>query len=252
MIKTSLWKMPIRTVFLNRDFSGDRLVHQFSHNTIVAIQALEMHQLGEGRLYGAVISAYNSRILELKAGVVAFHLYLSGHTLTDIDDHNTPFGGLLQQFHEPRMLRSIAASVASHHDATQFGRLNQVSSNVLLNAGEERKNGDIGVECLMGLHRTTEVGAKNLVRMEVEIYAGIAQGRIVEGFEGIESVGILLSSTISTQQFSTEIDAHLGYKRRAIGVVRGSKIDAGDEVFFAVGNRAERGLPSVLNWPSGN
>ena len=81
--------------------------------------------------------------------------------------------------------------------------------------------------------------------MEVEINAGIAQGRIVEGFEGIESVGILLGRTISTQQFSTEIDAHLGHKRRTIGVVRGSKIDAGDEVFFAVGSQlAQRQLTS--------
>ena len=51
---------------LYRYFASDAGVHQFPYHAIVAIHALQKHQLGQGCLNSAVVTRHHTCIFQLK------------------------------------------------------------------------------------------------------------------------------------------------------------------------------------------
>ena len=66
-----------------------------------------------------------------------------------------------------------------------------MAHNVFLNTWKQREDNDIGVHVVVGDERAREVGLQNLMTIERERHASFTQMWVVEGVEGIESVGIL-------------------------------------------------------------
>ena len=73
------------------------------------------------------------------------------------------------------------------------------------------------------------------MRVEVECYADIAEVRIVERVEGVESFCVLFGTTVAAKQMSVEIYAYFRNKRMSLLVVCGGEFNACEQVLFAVG-----------------
>ena len=71
-----------------------------------------------------------------------------------------------------------------------------------------------------------------LVVLEVDAY--IAEMRVVERFEGIESLGIDFDGTVATEQFAVEEDAYLRNHRMAVLVFRRCYLNGSHQVLLAV------------------
>ena len=112
---------------------------------------------------------------------------------------------------------------------------------MLLYAGKEGEDDDIGVDSCVGYHGFCKVGAENVSLMIVDIYAGIAKVGIVEWVESIETFCILFRRTVAAQKSAIEIDADFGHDGRAVIVMGGSNLDACNKVFFAVGAQLSHG-----------
>ena len=62
-------------LFLYAYLPTKRLVHVFTDDSVVAVHRLEVHQFGYRTFHRTVVSAHNTGILELKAGVITVHLH---------------------------------------------------------------------------------------------------------------------------------------------------------------------------------
>ena len=123
-----------------------------------------MHHLGHCRLHGAVVAAYHPDVLQLIPRVIALHLHRAAQALRDVyDDDASPCGFVKQSLH-PLFLRGIAAAIASHYDAFQFGSVRDVVDDAFLHAGEQGEDNDIGIHFRMGHHRQAEVERLPLIR----------------------------------------------------------------------------------------
>ena len=71
--------------------------------------------------------------------------------------------------------------------------------------------------------------------LKVEFNSSIAQMWIVEGVEGIESVGVLFRATVAAQKSSIEEDTHFGNNCVALIVVCGSKLNTCEQIFLSIG-----------------
>ena len=131
---------------LNRYFATYAFLHHLPDGLWVVVFALQVHQFGDGSLYGAIIAADDTSFLQLVACVVASHLYAPLQTLTDVDDDFAVAGAFAQGVDEPRALWGIAAAKGAHDDGAQVGRGNDVADEVLTDAWEQREDDDVVVQ----------------------------------------------------------------------------------------------------------
>ena len=131
---------------LNRNFDTYAFLHHFPDCLWVVVFALQVHQFGDGSLYGAIIAADDTSFLQLVACVVASHLYAALQTLTDVDDDFAVAGAFAQGVDEPRALWGIAAAKGTHHDGAQVGGSDDMADEVLANAWKQREDNDVVVQ----------------------------------------------------------------------------------------------------------
>ena len=224
-----------RITFLFRNLAADASAHEVAYHARVLVVSLQEHELRDGALHGAVAAAHHASVLQLEARVVATHLHESSHALADVHNRHAALRSVLQQTREPRLLRSVAAAETSHHDAAQLGCVEHVARYVLLNAGEEREHHHVRVHRHVRNHRLRVVGLQDVVGIEVELYARLAQVRIVERVECVESVGALLRTAVAAQQSAAEVDAHLRHHRVSVLAERRRQFDTRQQVLLAVG-----------------
>lgn len=86
----------------------------------------------------------------------------------------------------------------------------------------------------MGNHRLAVVWSQNVVLMILEVDAHIAEVRVVERFEGVETFGIDLDGTVAAQQLSVEEDSYLRHHRMAVLVLCRCYLDGSHQVLLAV------------------
>ena len=215
--------------------TADALAHELAHLLGIVVLALQVHQLGDGRLHRTVVAADDAGLLEVVARVVASHLHAALQALANVDDHLAAPVGLLQGTDEPGALRGIAAAVGTHDDGPQARRVDDITHEVLAESREERQDEHVGVELVVHLQLSAVVGAMDELLMVADLHTGIGQMGVVERLEGIELVGALLRGAVAAHQVAVEVDAHLGHHRRAVLMVGSCHLDAGDEVLLAVG-----------------
>ena len=151
-----------------------------SYNLVVGISALEIHQLGDGSLHSTVSTTDDVGEFQLESRSVSLHLHASRETLADVDDVDTSMSGLVEQSHDPRSVRCVAGSVSSHHDASQGRRFQDMAYDAILDAWEEAEYDDVRVELEVRHHRLAVVGSQDVVLVEYEVDADIAEVRMVE------------------------------------------------------------------------
>ena len=69
-------------------------VHLTTYLGGVVIARLQIHQFGDGSLYGAVSATHYSGILQMVPGIVQSHLYGALHTLADVNHGHATIGSL--------------------------------------------------------------------------------------------------------------------------------------------------------------
>ena len=131
-------------------------------------------------------------------------------------------------------MRGIARTKGTHHDASQVWRFYYMAHDVVLDAWEETEDNHVRVELEMGNHRLVVIRSQDVVLVVLEVDAYIAEMRVVERFEGIESLGIDLDGTVATEQFAVEEDAYLRNHRMAVLVFRRCYLNGSHQVLLAV------------------
>ena len=175
-----------------------------------------MHEFGDGSLHGTVVAADNSGFLQLATCVVARHLHVSRNTLADVDHQYAALGRLFQEIEHPRGLRGIARAKRAHDDGTEFRRIQYMTDDVLLKAREQRKDDNVWIERQVGNDGLVIVGLEDVMLVEREGHASIAEVRMVERVEGIEAVGIDFRRTVASQQPAAEVDTYFRHPRCAV------------------------------------
>ena len=227
--------MPIGNLFFRKgDLSSERLLQLLPYHLVVGVSALEVHQLGDGCFHGTVSTTDDVGELQLESRSVSLHLHASRETLADVDDVDASMGGLVEQSHDPRSVRCVARAVSSHHDASQGRRFQDVAYDAILDAWEEAEYDDVRVELEVRHHRLAVVGSQDVVLVEHEVDADIAEVRMVERVEGMESLGIDLGGAIASEQLAIEEDTHFWHHRLAIGILERGNFDGGHHVLLAV------------------
>ena len=201
----------------------------------VGVACLEEHELGDGTLDSHVTAADDACLLQVVATVVARHLDCALHALADVDDDLAVLCALLQGLEKPRRLGGVAAAEGAHDDGLEVGRMDDVAYEVFAYAGEEAEDDDVVVEAEVGRHGLLPVGHEDALAVVGDVDAGIDEVGVVERLEGVELLGALLGGAVAAQQVPAEVDAHLGHKGTAFGILGGCYLDARDEVLLAVG-----------------
>ena len=74
---------------------------------------------------------FGKTVFQLITSVVTVHIGLTTDTLTHIYRNNATLRSLFEQVHQPRRMRRIAATICTHNDAAEFGRIEYMTDNVL-------------------------------------------------------------------------------------------------------------------------
>lgn len=142
-----------------------------------------------------------------------------------------------------QMTRIYGISFPKKHDASQIRRFQHVAHDVVLDAREETEHDHVRVESQMGYHRLVVIRSEDVVLVILEIDAHIAEVRMVERFEGVESLGIYLDGAVASDQLAVEEDAYLRHHRSAVLVLCRCYLDGGHQILLAVGTQfADRQL----------
>lgn len=195
----------------------------------------QVHEFGDGHLYGAVVARGDAGAVQHETAGVARHLYGTCGTLGDVDDDDAAGGGFVEDVDEPWQLRCVAAAVGPHDDGSEAWRGQEVSHRVFLDAGEEGEDDDGGVHGVVGRHGTCVVGPQDDVVVVDDGDAGVGQVGAVEAVEGVETLAVGLGGTVAAQELAAEVDANLRHAWMSVGTLGGCYLDAGDEVLASVG-----------------
>ena len=183
------------------------------------------------------------RSLQLESGAVSLHLHATCQALADVHDVHASVGSFVQQSHDPWRMRGISRTEGTHHDASQIRRFHYVAYDVVLDARKETEYDHVRVESQVGYHRLVIIRSEDVVLVILEIDAHVAEMRIVERFEGVESLGIDLDGAVASDQLAVEEDAYLRHHRSAVLVLCRCYLDGSHQILLAVGTQfADRQL----------
>ena len=176
------------------------MLQHLPYLAVVIKSALQIHHLRYHRLYRRVVAADYVSSLQLESGAVSLHLYATCQALADVHDVHASVGSFVQQSYDPWRMRGVSRTEGTHHDASQIRRFQHVAHDVVLDAREETEHDHVRVESQMGYHRLVVIRSEDVVLVILEIDAHIAEVRMVERFEGVETLGIDLDGTVAAQQ----------------------------------------------------
>ena len=109
-----------------------------------------------------------------------------------------------------------------------------VTDEVFADTRKQREDDNVVIEVEMGCHRLAVVGFQHTMAMIGDVYTRFCQMGIVERFESIELFCALLGSTVSSEQMTIEVDAHLWHHSMAFFVFCCRHLYRGDKVLLAI------------------
>ena len=119
--------------------------------------------------------------------------------------------------------------------------MDDVSYQVLTNAGEQREDNNIVIQPEMRLHGFAEVGLKDAFVVICDVDACVHQVWVVERFKSIKLVGTLLGGSVAAQQMTIEVDTHLRHSCMSEIILCCRYFHRCDEIFLAVGTQLSDG-----------
>lgn len=210
-------------------------IHQLPDFVLAESVAQEEHQFGDGTFGGTVIAADDACLKELQAGFVASHLHGAALALGDVDNDDAAAAGIGELADEPLFLGGVAGAEGFEDNGFEAGNVEHGVDDALLYAGKEGEDDDVGVEQVVGLHGTGEVGTADEVLVVADVDADLGEWGIIERAECVEVFGVDFGGAVAAHQFVLEEDADFGDDGGAVGMFSGGYLDGGDEVFLSVG-----------------
>ncbi len=205
---------------------------------VVWVFAEEAHHLGDGGFDGDVAGADDADAVHVAAGGVLAHLDGAGLALCDVEDDDAAADGVVEGVDEPGVGGGVAGAVGLDDGALQAGGVQHGVHHVGADAGEEFKDGHAGVEVLAHLQRLGGHGLEEAF-LEGDVDAGLGQGRVVVGLEGVEVLGVDFGAAVAAVEVALEEDADLGDGDQP----GGGYLEGADDVLAAVGaQHAQRQL----------
>ena len=211
-------------------------MHVFLHLVGRKAQPEEEHQLGDGGLGGAVISADDAVLLQVQSRLVALHLHAAGLALRDVHYYNSFLHRLADELHEPFGRGCIPAAERLEHHALQSLHAEDRLHVAGRDAGIEFEERDVRVERKVGFQGLAQDGPVEVRPVVLDRHPGVRQRGVVVGVERVEIVGARLARPVPAHQVVFEEDADL-LDEGKITLARGGYLDRRQEVLLPI--RAE-------------
>ena len=223
------------------EFAGDGCGELLAEGVALVAFAEEEHEFGDDAFDGAVVAVDDTAEEELFAGFVACHLDGAFGALRDVDDDDAALLCCLELFDEPGPLRGVARAVGFEDYGAQVVDAEYGGNDFAAYAREEREHGQPAVEAVVGLEGQAVGRVVDVLALIDNVDAGVGEGVVVEGAEGVEALGVDFSGAVAPHEPVFKENAHFGHHGLPVGIACGGYFDGGEQVFLAVGAQFAHG-----------
>ena len=124
---------------------------------MIETMAKEEHKFGYCTFGSTVVSADDACLQQFQSGFVASHFDYATLALSDVNNNDATFCGVLQLADEPFLLRSISRTECFEYNRFQTRDMENRIDDAFLDTGKKSEHNHIGIEQVMRLHGTRRI-----------------------------------------------------------------------------------------------